>query len=71
MCTPIRASLLTRRLVRTRVIGVSNNLEVMHSREVTIAEVFKENAFTTGLFGKWHNETHYPNSFIGKGLINF
>ncbi len=72
VCAPTRASLLTGRYhIRTGVTSVTNNLEVMRSNEVTIAEVFKKNGYTTGLFGKWHNGTHYPNHPNGQGFDEF
>ena len=62
VCAPTRASLLTGRYhLRTGTSWVTHRKEVMRSEEVTLAEVFKENGYTTGLFGKWHNGKQYPS----------
>tara|TARA_B100000809_G_scaffold263160_1_gene315755 strand:+ start:2639 stop:4381 length:1743 start_codon:yes stop_codon:yes gene_type:complete len=72
VCAPTRASLLTGRYhIRTGVVSVSKNLDVMRSEEVTIAEIFKKNGYKTALFGKWHNGYHYPNTPNGQGFDEF
>ncbi|MGL4632658.1 MAG: arylsulfatase, partial [Leadbetterella sp.] len=66
LCAPSRASFLSGKYhLRTGVVSVSNGLEVMNSEETTLAEVFKRQGYSTGIFGKWHNgeyEPHDPNS---------
>ncbi|MEM7601572.1 MAG: sulfatase-like hydrolase/transferase [Verrucomicrobiota bacterium] len=72
VCAPTRASVLTgREHIRTGTINVSNNLEIMRSEEVTVAELFKENGYATALFGKWHNGEHYPYNPNGQGFDEF
>jgi arylsulfatase A-like enzyme len=72
VCAPTRASLLTGKYhIRTGVVSVSKNLDVMHAGETTIAEVFGQNGYKTALFGKWHNGYHYPNHPNGQGFDEF
>ncbi len=72
LCAPTRASLLTGRYhLRTGTVSVSRTLEVMNAEEVTLAEIFKENGYATGAFGKWHNGDHYPHTPNGQGFDEF
>lgn len=72
LCAPTRASLLTGRYhLRTGTVSVSKGLEIMRENEVTLAEIFKANAYQTGIFGKWHNGKHYPNHPNGQGFDEF
>ena len=70
VCTPSRGALLTGKLpVRTGLYG--DNMAVffpgskrgMPHSEKTIAEVFQDHQYATGMFGKWHlgdAKTYYP-----------
>ncbi len=72
VCAPTRASLLTGRdHLRTGTQWVTYGLENMRADEVTFAEVFKKAGYKTGLFGKWHNGSHYPMDPIGQGFDTF
>ena len=72
LCAPTRASLLTGRYhLRTGTISVSKRMEVMQTSEVTLGEIFKENGYKTGLFGKWHNGQHMPNHPMSQGFDEF
>lgn len=72
VCSPTRASLLTGRYhLRTGVFGVTRREEVMNPSEVTIAELFRDNGYATGCFGKWHNGTVYPETPNGQGFDEF
>ena len=72
VCAPTRASLLTGRYhLRTGVTGVSNRQEVMSPSETTLAELFQENGYGTGCFGKWHNGAVYPETQNGQGFDEF
>lgn len=72
LCAPTRASILTGRYhLRTGVANVTGGLETMRTDEVTLAEVFKNAGYATGIFGKWHNGAHYPQDPNGQGFDEF
>lgn len=72
LCAPTRASILTGRYhLRTGTISVSNGLETMDAEENTLGELFKENGYRTGIFGKWHNGQHYPHHPLAQGFDEF
>jgi len=72
LCAPTRASLLTGRYhLRTSTSWVSKGLENMNSREVTLAEVFQQQGYLTGCFGKWHNGAHFPQHPNQQGFDEF
>lgn len=72
LCAPTRASLLTGRYhLSTGTISVSNGLETMDAEEYTLGELFKNNGYRTGLFGKWHNGQHYPHHPLAQGFDEF
>ena len=65
VCSPTRGSLLTGR--NPNRYGITNaNVGHLKREEVTLAEVFKANGYTTGHFGKWHLGTLFSD-FSGKG----
>ena len=56
VCAPTRASLLTgRNFLRTGVSHVHGGKDFMALDEVTFADVFRENGYHTGMWGKWHS----------------
>ncbi len=72
LCAPTRASLLSGRYhLKTGATSVSNGLEIMDAEETTLAELFKANGYETGIFGKWHNGSHYPNRPTDQGFDEF
>ncbi|WPP53606.1 arylsulfatase [Catalinimonas niigatensis] len=72
VCAPSRASLLTGRYhLRTGTSWVTDGMEDMRSEEVTLAEMFRQNGYATGCFGKWHNGAHYPRDPLGQGFDEF
>ncbi len=61
---PTRASLLTgRHFLKTGVAHVHGGKDFLNLDETTIAEVFKQNGYTTAMWGKWHSgkaHGYYP-----------
>ncbi|ARK12857.1 arylsulfatase [Fibrella sp. ES10-3-2-2] len=72
LCAPTRASLLTGRYhLRTGTVSVTQGWERMRSTELTLAEVFRQNGYATGCFGKWHNGEHASEDPNGQGFDEF
>ena len=54
MCTPTRGQLLTGLdAARNRAINVSSGRTLLRAGLATMADIFKANAYRTGLFGKF------------------
>ena len=61
MCTPTRGQLLTGLdAARNGAINVSSGRTLMRPGIPTIANIFADNGYSTGLFGKWHLGDNYP-----------
>lgn len=72
LSAPTRAEMLTGRyFLRTGVSSVTRGFENMRTDEVTIAEVLKDNGYTTGCFGKWHNGRYFPQHPNRQGFDEF
>ena len=69
VCAPTRSSLLTGRYsLRTGVTDTYNGGAIMSPNEITLAEIFKENNYNTGIFGKWHLGDNYPSRPSDQGF---
>lgn len=56
VCAPTRASLLTGRdFLRTGISHVNGGKGYLNLEETTIAEIFREAGYATGMWGKWHS----------------
>ncbi|MBA64120.1 MAG: N-acetylgalactosamine 6-sulfate sulfatase [Planctomycetaceae bacterium] len=60
-CSPTRSALMTGRYsTRTGVWHTIMGRSLMNTQEYTIAEVFRDGGYKTGMFGKWHLGDNYP-----------
>ncbi len=60
-CAPTRAALITGRYsLSTGVWHTIAGRHFLHPEEVTLANVFKDSGYATGMFGKWHLGDNYP-----------
>ena len=60
-CSPTRSALLTGRYsTRTGVWHTINGRSLMRSEELTMAEIFKSNGYSTAMIGKWHLGDNHP-----------
>ncbi len=60
-CSPTRCALLTGHWTnRTGVWHTIMGRSMLRENEVTMGQVFKDNGYATGMFGKWHLGDNYP-----------
>lgn len=72
VCAPTRAEFLTGRYYpRTGVSGVTRGEGRLNPDEKTIADMFKEEGYATGAFGKWHNGTQPPYHPNNRGFDEY
>jgi arylsulfatase A-like enzyme len=69
MCTPTRSQLMTGQdAMRNGAINVSSGRSLMDPSLKTMANVFKDAGYATGLFGKWHLGDNYPHRPEDRGF---
>ena len=62
ICTPTRSALMTgRNSSRTGAWYAISGRTMLHEDEITMAEIFRDNGYQTGIFGKWHLGDVYPH----------
>lgn len=60
-CAPTRSGLMTgRNCNRVGVWHTVSGRSLLRKNEVTLADVFRSNGYSTGMFGKWHLGDNYP-----------
>ncbi|QDU93827.1 arylsulfatase [Lignipirellula cremea] len=70
-CTPSRAALMTGRSAsRTGAFRTSSGRTMLHPDETTMAELFRDNGYATGIFGKWHLGDAYPHRPQDRGFTS-
>ena len=68
-CAPTRAGLLTgRNCNRNGVWHTIMGASILNKEEVTIANVFQDNDYKTGMFGKWHLGDNHPFTPENRGF---
>ncbi len=68
-CSPTRAALLTGRYNdRTGVWHTVTGRSRIREDETTMAQIFSDNGYETGMFGKWHLGFSYPARPMDKGF---
>ncbi len=60
-CAPTRGSLLTgRHTNRVNVFHTITGRSLLFEDEVTLPQIFAQNGYSNGMFGKWHLGDNYP-----------
>ncbi len=61
LCTPTRGALMSgHRPIRNGAWATCWGRSILRRSEVTVANVFADNGYATGMFGKWHLGDNYP-----------
>lgn len=69
LCTPTRGALMTgHRPARNGAWATCWGRSILKKDEMTMADVFKENGYSTGMFGKWHLGDNYPYRPMDRGF---
>jgi len=61
LCTPTRGAIMSgRRPIRNGAWATCWGRSILRKTEVTMADVFANSGYKTGMFGKWHLGDNYP-----------
>lgn len=70
VCTPSRAALLTgRHSLNTGAWAVTEGRQLLDPNETTMAQIFADSGYHTGMFGKWHLGDTYPYAPRFRGFM--
>ena len=68
-CAPTRSGLITGHYSNsTGVWHTVGGRSLLRGNETTLADIFKENGYRTGIFGKWHLGDNYPYRPMDRGF---
>lgn len=69
LCTPTRGQLMTGLdAMRNGAATVLTGRNLIRRDLITMPEVFRDNGYATGIFGKWHLGDNYPDRPMDKGF---
>jgi arylsulfatase len=69
VCSPTRGQLLTGLdAMHNKACMVPSGRNIMRRDIVTMPDVFRQNGYQTGIFGKWHLGDHYPDRPMDRGF---
>ena len=68
-CTPTRAALMTGLYpINNGAWATFKGRDALSEHNITMADVFQQNGYKTGLFGKWHLGDNYPSRPTDSGF---
>jgi len=69
LCTPTRSALMTGVYpIKNGVWATFKGRDMLHASLPIMPEVFRQNGYATGMFGKWHLGNNFPSRPTDKGF---